>query len=466
MFRWLRFARPPGKSLRPSRPELHLERLEARDLPSAAPLASPPYTPAQVRHAYGFDQVNADGAGQTIAIIDAYYDPTIKNDLSSFSSQFGLAPLDGQNGNGTFTQVDLSNKTLSPVGDDWTIETALDVEWAHAIAPGANILLVEAASNYRNGAGAPADLLAAVDVARNTPGVGVVSMSWGNGEWSGETASDSHFQTPAGHTAITFVAASGDYGAPPQWPAISPNVVSVGGTTLRLSAGTGAVVSETAWGSGVQSISKGGSGGGFSQYEPKPSYQASVTQSGSHRTGPDLSYNADPATDYYVLDGALGGWFQAGGTSAGAPQIAALIALADQQRTTAGLGALDGLSQTLPALYAAPAGDFRDITQGNNGYPAVPGFDLVTGRGSPLANLLVPYLASFTAKTAPPSTHPGTPTPSHGSSKSPPPMAHITTAHHAATLDLSAVQQFLAMQRHKSATLAVVDAMFAQAPPE
>jgi subtilase family serine protease len=393
MISWFRATRPPVAV----RGRLCAERLEDRDLPSTVALAAPPYTPAQVRHAYGFDQVNADGAGETIAIVDAFYDLAIKSDLAGFSSQFGLPQLDGKNGDGTFTQLDLSNKTQSPSGDDWTMETALDVEWAHAIAPRANILLVEAASDQLTRTGVPADLLSAVDTARNTPGVVVVSMSWGLSEWAGETSLDSHFQTPAGHARITFVAASGDNGAPPNWPAISPNVVGVGGTTLRLSAATGAVVSETAWGNGVASSSLGGSGGGFSQFEAKPAFQATVTQSGVHRTGPDLSFDADPSTGFYVLNSARGRWFQAGGTSAGTPQIAALVALADQLRGQARLGSLDGVSQTLPALYAAPAGDYRDIVQGNNRYPAVPGYDLVTGRGSPLANLLVPYLASFTA---------------------------------------------------------------------
>jgi subtilase family serine protease len=414
MFHWLkaRLSRNHRKgAIQRIRRNLHVEELEDRTLLSTSTLP-PPFAPSAIRHAYGFDQIAAftsatdknyynetAGLGQTIAIIDSYFDPTIVSDLATFSSAYGLPQMDGKNGNPMFTQQDLSNHTLSPANDDWTIETALDVEWAHAIAPQANILLVEAASDNVNSAGAPMDLLNAVNVARNTPGVEAISMSWGRSEWSKEVNYDSYFQTPAGHIGITFVAASGDNGAPPIWPAISTNVVSVGGTTLALNASTGAISSETAWGAGSRSYWYGGSGGGFSQYEPKPSYQSSVTQSGVHRTGPDLAFDADPNTGYIVLDQAAGGWYQVGGTSAGAPQVAAMIVLADQLRGSA--GSLDGASQTLPALYSISKADFHDITIGNNGYPAGPGYDLVTGRGSPVANLLVVDLANtgLTAST-------------------------------------------------------------------
>src|SRR5713226_3307094 len=122
---------------------VRVEQLEARNLMS--------FTPRQIVHAYGFDQINfsnpipgglaipGDGRGQTIAIVDAYYDPTIQSDVKTFSTTYGLAPLDGIGTDGTFKQMDLTgNKVQSPPGDDWTVETALDVEWAHAVAPKAN----------------------------------------------------------------------------------------------------------------------------------------------------------------------------------------------------------------------------------------------------------------------------------------------------------------------------------------
>src|SRR6516162_3993646 len=153
--------RPPHAKRHSAR--VQVERLEARNLMA--------FTPKQIVHAYGFDQIKfnngtviGDGSGQTIALVDAYYDPTIQSDIATFSSTYGLAPLDGKNGDGTFTQLDLTgNKVQSPAGDDWTLETALDVEWAHAVAPKANILFVEAKSDQTDPVtGEPTDLLNAV----------------------------------------------------------------------------------------------------------------------------------------------------------------------------------------------------------------------------------------------------------------------------------------------------------------
>ena len=296
---------------RPCRARLYIEEFEPHTVLSV-------FTPAQIVHAYGIDQlafkngtVKGDGTGETIAIVDAYFDPTIQSDLSTFSQEFNLAPLDGKNGDGTFTQLDLSNKTLSPPGDDWTLETALDVEWAHAVAPKAKIVLVEAKSDGLNATtGEPTDLLNAVKTAANLPGVVAVSMSWGLGEMPQETNWDSFFTKPG----VTFVASSGDNGAGTSWPAVSPNVVSVGGTTLTLTK-SNTIASETGW---------SGSGGGLSVYESLPAYQMGAgitpiyTQFGV-RLSPDVAYVADPNTGLYVLDSADGGAYIVGGTSAGAP---------------------------------------------------------------------------------------------------------------------------------------------------
>src|SRR5262249_17969012 len=179
----------------------------------------------------------------------------------------------------------------------WASEIALDVEWSHAIAPGAKILLVEAASDSFT------DLLNAVDYASKQPGVSVVSMSWGSTEFSGETALDKHFTTPG----ITYVASSGDYGAGsgPEWPAVSPNVVSVGGTSLSLTS-SGAYSSETGWTS--LNPNRYGSTGGYSSYETEPAYQMGVQMS-SKRTSPDVAYDANPNTGVYMYDSYNGGWF-------------------------------------------------------------------------------------------------------------------------------------------------------------
>jgi hypothetical protein len=354
-----------------------LEQLESRNLLSV-------YNPAQIRHAYGFDQITfingqgqtvaGDGTGQTIAIVDAFNQPNIAADLQKFDQTFGLAAPP------SFQVVNQTGGSTLPSNDvGWGEEISLDVEWAHAIAPQAKILLVEANSSSGD------DLLTAVDYARNASGVVAVSMSWGGGEFSNESSYDFHFTTPSGHIGVTFLASSGDSGSPASWPAISPNIVAVGGTTLTLDSNNN-ISKETGW---------SGSGGGISPYEAQPSYQAGVvTQSSQFRTNPDVSYNADPNTGVYVYDSyGAGGWLQIGGTSAGSPQWAGLIAIADQGRTLNGLPTLQSFNDTLTDLYKLSSSDFNDITSGSNGgYSAGPGYDLVTGLGSPFANKIVPGL--------------------------------------------------------------------------
>ena len=348
------------------------------------------YTPVQVRHAYGFDAVSfnglaADGTGTTIAIVDAYDNPNIANDLKQFSLAFGLPTPN-------LTKVNQTGGSTMPAANaGWASEIALDCEWAHAIAPGASILLVEAKSNSMT------DLIAAVNYARNAPGVVAISMSWGGGEFSGETTYDSYFTTPAGHAGVSFFVSSGDAGAPAEYPSASPNVVSVGGTSLYVSSGS--YSSESGW---------SGSGGGISGYETKPSYQNGVvTQSTSRRATPDVAYDSDPNTGFPVYDSYNNGtsqpWSQYGGTSAAAPQWAALAAIVDQGRALAGLGALDGRTQLLPALYQVAAADFHDVTSGGStgspAYSATAGYDLVTGRGTPVANRLIVDLVAWGSST-------------------------------------------------------------------
>ena len=257
------------------------------------------------------------------------------------------------------------------------------------MAPAAKIVLVEAASASLSG------LFTAVNYARYQPGVSVVSMSWGTTEFWGESAYDSLFTTPAGHTGVTFVAASGDSGAwyGPMYPSVSPNVLAVGGTTLSLAAGS-TYGSETGW-----SDSTGGFSGldsNWRTYESEPSYQTATLQavglSYGVRTTPDVSFNADPNTGVAVYDSVpysgQSGWFQVGGTSAATPAWAGLVAIADQGLATGGKGALSS-TQAQTDLYALPSSDFHDITTGFNGYSATPGYDLVTGLGSPKANLVI-----------------------------------------------------------------------------
>ncbi len=366
---------------------------------AAAPMAAPGptgFTPAQIRQAYGLDRVDfggtpADGRGTTIAIVTAYYSPNIAADLATFNATFGIpAPP-------SFRKVNQTGGTALPAYNAiWSTEACLDVQWAHAIAPGASILLVEARSN------ATADMLAAVRYARSAPGVVAVSMSWGQGEYAGETVDDATFTTPAGQPGVSFFAASGDHGAPGIYPAMSPNVVAVGGTSLKLGAGGAAV--ESAWGR---------SGGGISAYQPRPAYQAGiVTQTTTRRANPDVALVSDPATGLAVCDskahGAKTPWVAYGGTSIAAPQWAGIAAIVAQGRALRGAAPLDGRKELLPALYALPSSSFRDIVSGtSNGaprYAAGPGYDLVTGRGTPMAAALIHDLVAWpgTAPSAAP----------------------------------------------------------------
>jgi subtilase family serine protease len=365
--------------------QLFIEELEPRDLPSI-------FTPADIRHAYGFDKVQigsvaGDGTGQTIAIVEAFHDPRITVDLREFDKAFNLHDP-------VFSQVEPEGATS--VNADWAMETALDVEWAHAVAPGAKILLVEARSDSIS------DLLGAVNYARRLHGVSVVSMSWGLTESTidpgFQKTNDKIFSTPTGHAGVTFTAATGDDGGQsgPEWPASSPNVLSVGGTSLQLDS-QGNYARETAW---------PGGGGGQSSVEREPKYQRNVQRTGM-RTTPDVSIVGDPNTGLFVYDTVpldrQTGFFQVGGTSAGAPMWAGLIAIADQGRaregkSTASRAPLDGATDTLPALYALPRTDFHDVTAGtNDAGPARPGYDLATGLGSPIADRVIAALLKVSA---------------------------------------------------------------------
>lgn len=313
-------------------------------------------SPTQIRTAYNLPSTGGTG---TIAIVDAYDDPTALNDLKVFSSQFGLPTPN-------FEKHMMSSGI--PTDGGWALEISLDVQWAHAVAPNAKILLVEASSNSLT------DLLSAINYARSRSDVIAVSMSWGGSEFSGESSYDSYFTSSYG---AAFFASSGDNGAGVSWPAVSANVIGVGGTTLTFAA-NGSVSSETAW---------SGSGGGVSAYVAEPSYQSAYGVSGTkgYRGVPDVSYDANPSSGVSVYDSTpysgSTGWWRVGGTSAGAPQWAAIQSL--------------GLSASNNNFYQDAksthyASYFRDITSGSNGYPAKTGYDLVTGLGSPLTTDFAP----------------------------------------------------------------------------
>jgi subtilase family serine protease len=373
------------------------QRLEYRLPPSAGDSAQPPLRvrpnggagpayglrPAMVRHSYGFDLVANQGAGQTIGIVDAYDDPNIEADLAVFNQQFGLAAC--STANGCFRKVYAAGR--KPATDaGWSMEIALDVEWAHALAPQAKIVLVESASNRMS------DLYHAVDVAVQS-GASVVSSSWGCPEYASERNDDNHFS----HNGVTFTVSSGDNGNGVQFPAASPDVVAVGGTTL-MTDGNGTYTSETAW---------SGSGGGESAFEYEPVFQASYplpNDAKGRRGVPDVSFDGDPSSGFAIYDSVAYkswvGWYEVGGTSAGTPQWAALFAITNSSRAAARKRLLMSTPTMLYTLAKSNYGAyFHDVTSGSNGKcgticGASTKYDYVTGLGTPKADAMIPALVN------------------------------------------------------------------------
>src|SRR5271157_1512722 len=320
----------PAKGRRSSRStRFWLESLDDRCLLSTI-------TPAWMTAAYGLNLLDgkstSNGTGQTIAIIDWGYNSYVSGDLKTFDTDEHLAAAN-------LTVVErpqfLGDQPLSPsvLQDAWT-EEALDVEWAHVIAPGASLLLIETYSSSIT------DIISAVNYARQASNVSVVSMSFGFSEYASEMLYDSDFTTPTSHIGMTFVASTGDYGSTNggtsnalEWPAASPNVMAVGGTTLELNP-NGTYLGETGWSVGSDpSNPSSGTGGGVSKYETEPSYQKAVQQTG-YRTTPDVSMDADTATGVFIVYHSPGNstqhtTFTEGGTSLAAPMFAGLIAIAD-----------------------------------------------------------------------------------------------------------------------------------------
>lgn len=298
---------------------------------------------------------NPSGGSHAIAIVDAYHYPTAMSDLRTFSNQF-LLPLPTS----ANFQVVYANGRQPPVNANWNVEEALDIEWAHAMAPNAKIYLVEAASSNFN------DLLRAVSVANSlvsSAGGGEVSMSWGGSEFSGETSYDPYFTQPG----VVYFASSGD--SPGViWPSTSPNVVSVGGTSLSRNPTTGNFQQEMAWQSG---------GGGPSLYETRPSYQNAISAIvGTKRGTPDVAADADPSTGVWVY--AYPYWYIVGGTSVAAPVWAGIVNAANIFSSTS--------QNELTVVYANQG--TTDVKAGscgpNQGYLAGSGWDFCTGLGSPL----------------------------------------------------------------------------------
>src|SRR5580704_3537033 len=343
--------------------------------PNAIPSGSG-YGPAQFQAAYNLTAASAaDGSGTTVAVVDAYNDPTAASDLATYRSAAGLPALTA----GQFTVYNQNGQTsplpaTAPASDDWTLEEALDVDMVSAICPLCKIDLVEANNDTGNG------LFVAEQTAATTLGVKYISNSWGGRETSSDTAMDSEY---FGVSGVVYTASAGDsaYSGGVIYPATSPHVVGVGGTTLN-TASNSRGWTESVW----KTSSTEGTGSGCSAVEPQPSWQSSIsliTAACSHRVDNDVAADADPNTGAAVYDtsNGNGGWNEVGGTSESSPMIAAVFALAGNNG--------NGGNNAADSIYTH-TGNLYDVTTGSNGScsssllcTAKTGYDGPTGWGTP-----------------------------------------------------------------------------------
>jgi subtilase family serine protease len=383
--------------------------------------------PIQLETAYTTSALGAanEGQGETIGIVDEYNDPNIVTDANTFSTKYGLPDFNIAGGPTLTVYKDTALGAVpnSPSGNgDTSVETSLDVEYAHAMAPKADIILVEVPASGTLDQSF-AELLHGVQYAASHPigtdHMAAVSLSYGYVETNVYQQTGSFIDLPALYsqnqtylatgaaTNVAITVSSGDY-ALPLFPSTSPNVIAVGGTALHLTA-SGQYSYETAWGG---SQTSGAGGGGTSAFFSAPTDQTSngVNINGFRAT-PDVALVADPATGVSVYDtyglNSSAPWQEVGGTSLASPLFAGILTLAQQQRTAASKAALT-TAQILNAIYSlydSPSYStyFHDVTLGTNndygsGYPyysATTGYDRATGIGSPIAKTLVPYLASL-----------------------------------------------------------------------
>jgi len=387
------------------------------------------YDPYQMRTAYGVSSLIAngyDGTGKTIVILDAFSDPYLQSDFSYFNNYYGMPDQ-------TIAQYYPGGQSNTPYDAGWSEEMQLDVDWSHAIAPGAKIVIVHAKSNSDQ------DLIAGLNYAINNNLGDVVSMSFGESDQClGSDLQNQWHQAFVNATkkGITLFASSGDQGASQpscdgnSWiqstssPASDPLVTGVGGTTLyatdfscllTASCGPnwvpGSYIGETAWnegptGDGELGVTEG-SGGGYSTVWSEPAYQQGTIHGGKQRAVPDVSYNGAIYHGVLVPLLEFGGFFRFGGTSCGSPQWAALTAIADQMHGS-DYGFINSALYKVGQSSQSYAAAFNDITSGNNnavefdssnnevdipGYNAGTGWDAVTGLGSPKAGGLFTQLA-------------------------------------------------------------------------
>ncbi len=317
-------------------------------------------TPAQIRSFYS---IPSTGGHDVIAIVGAYDYPNALADFNTFATKFGLPTETSKTVTATTNKVFqvIYQNGKKPTGNvGWAQESALDIEWAHAMAPKAKIVLLEAQSSGL------ADLLATVDLAVKQTGVKQVSMSWGSSEFSSEASYDFHFNI----NGPVFFSSSGDVGGITSFPSTSSYVVAVGGTSVATNS-TGAFLSETGW---------SGSGGGVSAYETRPSWQSGIANTGAKRSVPDISSDANPSTGVQVYgpgSNGVSGWLVFGGTSVSSPCIAGMVNVGGATYTNT--------TQLLTKIYSKlGATSLRDITVGNSGFSCLTGWDFVTGVGAPV----------------------------------------------------------------------------------
>ena len=349
-----------------------------------APAQTPgSYGPSDLQSAYNLTSAaTSKGAGETVAIVDAYDDPDAASDLANYRTNYGLPPANLT----IYNQDGGTTVTAPPAGTSgWDIEESLDLDMVSAICPNCSIDLVEANSNSFS------DLGTAANTAAGLTGVVAVSNSYGGSEFSGETA-DTNYD----HPGVAFTVSAGDSGWGVEYPAASQYVTSVGGTALTPDSSVARGWTESVWGDGTEGTDGDGTGSGCSVYESKASWQDGVTDPlCGNRTVADVAADADPATGVTIYDSYNGfGGFQSGwgGTSEASPIIAATYALA---------GA--AAAGTYPASYPyAHASDLNNVTTGSNGdcgnylCNGGTGYNGPTGLGTPEGT------AAFTAPSTPP----------------------------------------------------------------
>jgi len=364
--------------------------------------ADPCYSPGQFRVAYGIQPLldsGIDGRGETVTVLCPAPLPNegpsdIRQDLESFDSMFRLPAA----------RIEVVTSLAGPASP-WqaTEEEVNDTEIVHAVAPAATLRVVLLPTNLMaSAATATADMLAGLRLAVSHTDVASISFSLGEHYFTKAQVAEMHsilLGAEAHH--VTVIGSSGDggwYSTPRPFtsklvkevslPASDPLVLGVGGTTLSANPKTGAYIGETAWTDG---------GGGFSRLYARPAYQDGVPGISTTRGVPDVAGDADEAGGLarVVTSGGVAGLESDAGTSASAPLWAGIVALADQY-------AHHDLGFVNPAIYSIGRSSsyhkaFHDVTSGSNGYPAAPGWDPVTGWGSPNAPVLIPLLARLTS---------------------------------------------------------------------